>query len=97
MTIKNMTDKGLSFPQIGIIRKGAKKEPNGPGKDLPYFRVDFAEHEKKSAADFAAAYANKDTGLLQPPYHIYFLKFSILFLIMPHFSYFVKLFMLMFC
>lgn len=66
MAIKNMTDKGLSFPQIGIIRKGAKKEPNGPGKDLPYFRVDFAEHEKKSAADFAAGYANKDTGLLQP-------------------------------
>jgi len=56
MGIKNMTDKGLSFPQIGFIRKGAPKEPTKPGKDLNYFRVEFAENEKKSAADFLAVY-----------------------------------------
>jgi len=56
MSIKNMTDKGLSFPQIGIIRKGAPKEPTKPGKDLNYFRVEFSENEKKSAADFLATY-----------------------------------------
>ena len=59
MGIKNMTDKGLSFPQIGIIRKGAPKEPTKPGKDLQYFRVEFAENEKKSAADFLAVYKDQ--------------------------------------
>ena len=63
MAIKNMTDKGLSFPQIGMIRKGAKKETNAPGKDLPYFRVEFAETEKKSAADFLATYKDQPRTL----------------------------------
>jgi len=58
-----MTDKGLSFPQIGVIHKGAKKETNAPGKDLPYFRVEFAETEKKSAADFLATYKDQPRTL----------------------------------
>lgn len=63
MSIKNMTDKGLSFPQIGIIRKGAKKLPDRPGPDLQYFRVEFSENEKKSAADFLTAYKEQPRTL----------------------------------
>jgi hypothetical protein len=48
--IKGLTDRGMSFPEIGSIRKGAAKDPNGkaPGKDLTYFRIDIdAEEEKR--------------------------------------------------
>lgn len=39
MAIKGLTDKAASFPQLGIIRKGAKKpDANRPGQDLHYFR-----------------------------------------------------------
>jgi hypothetical protein len=43
MAIKGLTDRGSAFPEIGQIRKGAAKDPGGnrPGKDLPYFRVEF--------------------------------------------------------
>jgi hypothetical protein len=50
MSIKGLTDRGMSFPEIGSIRKGAAKDPtkNAPGKDLPYFRIDIdAEEEKR--------------------------------------------------
>lgn len=39
--IKGLTDRGPMFPEIGVLRKGAKKEdPKKPGKDLTYFRFD---------------------------------------------------------
>lgn len=40
MPIIGLTDRGASFPQIGVLRKGAPKAPNAPGKDLKYFRLD---------------------------------------------------------
>lgn len=48
--IKGLTDRGMSFPEIGSIRKGGAKDPakNQPGKDLTYFRIDIdAEEEKR--------------------------------------------------
>ena len=48
--IRGLTDRGKAFPEIGSIRKGAAKDPNGksPGKDLTYFRIDIdAEEEKR--------------------------------------------------
>lgn len=58
MAIKGLTDRGLSFPEIGQIRKGAKKDPtkNKPGADLTYFRVEFDEREQKAADDFRSIY-----------------------------------------
>ena len=43
MPIIGMTDRGLAFPEIGRIRKGAPKPESGnkPGKDLEYFRFDL--------------------------------------------------------
>ena len=38
--IKGLTDRPATFPQIGILRKGAIKPEKGPGKDLNYFRFD---------------------------------------------------------
>lgn len=56
MSIKGLTDRGLSFPEIGQIRKGAKKTGNAPGADLQYFRVEFDERENKAAEMFAEQY-----------------------------------------
>jgi len=56
MPIKGLTDRGLSFAQIGVIRKGAPKTENAPGKDLPYFRVEFDEKQTDAIAAFHAAY-----------------------------------------
>jgi len=55
---KGLTDRGLALPEIGQIRKGAKKDPNAnrPGADLPYFRVEFDENERKTAEAFRAVY-----------------------------------------
>ena len=48
MPIKGLTDRGLSFPLIGKIRKGAPKTDNAPGKDLTYFRIETdLDTEKK--------------------------------------------------
>lgn len=60
MPIKGLTDRGLSFPQIGNIRKGAAKDPaaNRPGADLPYFRMDFDERETEAIKKFSALYPN---------------------------------------
>jgi len=59
--IKGLTDRGLSFPEIGSIRKGAKKDPNAnrPGADLKYFRVEFADGETETASKFALLYGNQ--------------------------------------
>lgn len=59
MPIKGLTDRGLAFPEIGQIRKGAKKEPNKPGADLTYFRVEFDEQEVKASAAFKKIYGEK--------------------------------------
>lgn len=61
MPIKGLTDRGLAFPEIGQIRKGAKKPEDGkrPGADLTYFRVEFDEQEKKASEAFAAIYKDK--------------------------------------
>jgi hypothetical protein len=59
MPIKGLTDRALAFPEIGQIRKGAKKEPNKPGADLTYFRVEFDEQEAKASAAFKKIYGEK--------------------------------------
>jgi hypothetical protein len=59
MPIKGLTDRGAKFPEIGRIRKGAPKEPNRPGFDLTYFRVEFDEEEVDAAKTFRAHYGEK--------------------------------------
>ena len=59
MPIKGLTDRGLAFPEIGQIRKGAKKTGNRPGADLTYFRVEFDEQEKKASKAFTDIYNDK--------------------------------------
>src|SRR3990167_9779729 len=59
MPIKGLSDRGLAFPEIGQVRKGAKKEGNKPGMDLTFFRVEFDETEKKTEAAFRAVYGDK--------------------------------------
>lgn len=59
MPIKGLTDRGVAFPQIGNIRKGAKKEPNKPGADLQYFRVEFDERETRAIAKFKSLYPDE--------------------------------------
>lgn len=60
MAIKGLTDRGLSFPEIGQIRKGEKKtDPRKPGKDLQYFRVVFGEQEAEAQAEFERIYGGQ--------------------------------------
>lgn len=59
MPIKGLTDRGLAFPEIGKIRKGAPKAQNAPGADLKYFRVEFDEKETDAAATFRAVYGQR--------------------------------------
>jgi hypothetical protein len=57
MGIKGLTDRGLSFPEIGQIRKGAPKiDPKKPGADLTYFRVTFDEREAERERLFRSKY-----------------------------------------
>lgn len=63
MPIKGLTDRGLAFPEIGQIRKGAKKGENRPGADLTHFRVEFDEQEKKSAELFRKIYGNEPQAI----------------------------------
>ena len=63
MPIKGLTDRGLALPEIGQIRKGAKKEPTKPGADLTYFRIEFAEGEEKTSAKFLAVYGSKPNAI----------------------------------
>lgn len=64
MAIKGLTDRGLAFPEIGIIRKGAPKNDKGwVGKDLTYFRVEFDEQETKAAETFLAVYKDHPTEI----------------------------------
>ena len=61
MGIKGLTDRGMSFPEIGQIRKGAPKPENGrgPGRDLDYFRAEFAENEDKAENVFVKVYGQE--------------------------------------
>jgi len=54
MPIKGLTNQQAQFPEIGQLRKGAKKPANGIGKDLTYFR--FTSEIEEVQAAFAAAY-----------------------------------------
>jgi len=63
MPIKGLTNRGLSFPEIGQIRNGAKKTKNAPGKDLEYFRVVFGESERAAKQKFIDAYGDKPTAI----------------------------------
>ncbi len=68
MPIKNLTDRGLAFPQIGVIRKGSPKQKKQnadgseysiQGKDLKFFRVEFDEAEDKARKAFVEKYGNE--------------------------------------
>jgi hypothetical protein len=54
MPIKGLTDRAPSFPQIGVLRKGAPKTGNAPGRDLKYFR--FTTDDEQAAESFAHFY-----------------------------------------
>ena len=49
MAIRGLTDRPASFPQIGILRKGAPKPERGPGRDLKYFRFDSDDADAQRA------------------------------------------------
>jgi hypothetical protein len=62
--IVGLTDRGLSFPEVGQIRKGAKKtDPKKPGPDLQYFRVEFDEQEVKAAEIFRNVYGAQPAAI----------------------------------
>ena len=63
MPIKGLTDRGLAFPEIGQIRKGAPKGEKAPGKDLPYFRITFDEREQEAAANFKKVYGEQPADI----------------------------------
>ena len=63
MPIKGLTDRPAAFPEIGRIRKGAPKEPDKPGADLTYFRVEFDEEEKQATAVFHKTYGGTPSEL----------------------------------
>ena len=63
MPIKGLTNRGLAFPEIGKIRKGAKKTGNAPGQDLTYFRVEFDEEEIEAAATFKSIYGEQPNDI----------------------------------
>jgi len=57
MPIEGLSKTKMPFPEIGRIRKGAKKiDKKKPGSDLKYFRVEFAPGEEEAAETFRAAY-----------------------------------------
>ena len=67
MAIKGLTDREISFPQIGDIRKGMMKDgvSKSTGRaysapvDLDYFRVEFDERETEAQEMFAESYKDK--------------------------------------
>lgn len=72
MPITGLTDRGLSFPQIGTIRKGSPKQKKTnqqgqeyeiQGKDLDHFRVEFDAAEEKAAETFRKLYGEKPVAL----------------------------------
>ena len=63
MPIYGLTDRGLSFPEIGQIRKGDKGGKNGAPRDLDHFRVVFDDKETERAAIFHSIYGDNPTQL----------------------------------
>lgn len=61
MAIKGLTDRPASFPQIGILRKGAPKPERGPGRDLKHFRFDTEDAE--AARTFQTVYGDEPTSI----------------------------------
>lgn len=61
MPIKGLTDRQASFPQIGVLRKGAPKTGNKPGEDLRHFRFDT--DDTRAAEMFRGAYGNEPTEI----------------------------------
>jgi hypothetical protein len=59
MAIKGMTDQEKRYPRIGILRKGAAKTGNAPGKDLTYFR--FVPDDEDAKQHFEAAYPDQES------------------------------------
>lgn len=66
MPIIGLTDRGLSFPEIGQIRKGIKEtrtRQDGSSytvpKDLEFFRVEFDQRESRAAARFVQVYGEQ--------------------------------------
>jgi len=66
MPIIGLTDRGLSFPEIGQIRKGIKEErTRRDGSkyqvpvDLSYFRVEFDQKESSTAEKFRKIYGDE--------------------------------------
>lgn len=69
MPIKGLSDRQLSFPSIGVIRKGAPKDERGRlGKDLTYFRTEFDEQETATAQIFKNKYGSepREINILLP-------------------------------
>lgn len=66
MPIIGLTDRGLSFPEIGQVRKGIKETKTRKDgstyqipKDLDYFRVEFDAQELKTASKFLEVYGQQ--------------------------------------
>lgn len=67
MPIKGLTERPASFPQIGILRKGAKKtEANKPGADLKYFRFVCEDTEAVDAFQAAFGAQPEEIEILMP-------------------------------
>lgn len=49
MPIKSLTNRAPQFPEIGQLRKGAKKPERGPGRDLDHFRFTSDIEEVQTA------------------------------------------------
>lgn len=68
--IVGLTDRGLDFPPIGMIRKGAPKTEKRPGEDLDYFRVEIDQSEIELQRVFKALYGDKPTSIrVMLPFH----------------------------
>ena len=63
MAIKGLTDRNMSFPEIGQIRKGAPKTENAPGRDLQYFRITMTDEEEAAAQILREHYGDKPAEL----------------------------------
>jgi len=67
MGMIGLTDQGASFPFLGTIRKGGKKEKNAKGqeiqgKDLNYFRLDLGEkHDPELEKAWFSAFGKEPT------------------------------------
>lgn len=71
MPIAGMTNRGLAFPQIGVIKKGSPKEKRSKdgreyeiqGKDLKHFRVEFDAAEERIKQIFENTYGKEPTQM----------------------------------